>query len=626
MPRFITRLGFTSRLLAALSVSLVSLGALAWPVVSGELRDAATVEGLRIASADAASIESAAREADEGEDVIGEAEEVLASIARRPGTRAVALVDDRSRIVASGAEGAEGGVEASPRVRAALRTGRSQLGEGRDRVARIATFEYAVPVALPDGNHVLALDHELSAVNDQLAGVRSALLTVGLISLPGALLLFWLLGGRVMGRRHRDAVERSLRDGLTGLGNHRAFVEEIDPAVSLARRRGQPLSLVALDVDGFKATNDRYGHRHGDAVLERVAAALADGRDGDRAFRTGGDEFLLLLPATSAAGALARLERMLSELERAHHVRLSAGVAELGHDAPEAEALREAADAALYVAKRSGATRVVAFAEIADEQTTVTPAKVRSLRRVLDDGAVSVAWQPIMRLSDAPAPLAYEALARFDARTGFSGPLEAFAAAERSGLVRSLDAMCRSAALREASGLPGDALIFLNVAGESMVRGDELLAELQELCARDGIAPGRIVLEVSEQSASRPRTLALTAVMLREAGFGVALDDVGSGNAGLAMLRGLPVDYVKIDRSVVVGAADDPAARGALRAAVAFAEEIGAQVIAEGVEDERTLETLREFERAPAPVVYAVQGYLFGRPEPLPVAPAAPRL
>ena len=142
--------------------------------------------------------------------------------------------------------------------------------------------------------------------------MRRQALTTGLIGLPLALVLFYLLGGRQLTRRHETALQRSLTDALTGLGNHSAFYENATQHEALAQRHGHELALAVLDIDDFKFCNDRLGHEYGDRVLRGVAAALADGRRGDAAFRLGGDEFALLLPHTDVVGARVALEDALA--------------------------------------------------------------------------------------------------------------------------------------------------------------------------------------------------------------------------------------------------------------------------------------------------------------------------
>jgi two-component system cell cycle response regulator len=221
---------------------------------------------------------------------------------------------------------------------------------------------------------VLHIVKDGSLLNQQLADMRWVLvLTLGLALLIG-LPLFHVLGGRALNARHRLALRHSSRDGLTGLGNHRSFQEEIRKAVSLARRHGHRLALALVDLDHFKQVNDTNGHRRGDAVLVEIAQVMEKVRIEDRAFRIGGDEFAILFPATNAGGASVVAERIRAMVEaEVDMVTTSIGIAELGLAAPDVDSLIERADAAMYQAKRQGKNRVVVHADPqVQEPSTVT--------------------------------------------------------------------------------------------------------------------------------------------------------------------------------------------------------------------------------------------------------------
>ena len=222
------------------------------------------------------------------------------------------------------------------------------------------TVVVTVPVTLGSSTYALEVVRSTADLRQQLSDLRWTLLgTLGL-GLPFGLIIFYLLGARGYGTRLHRALEDSATDALTGLRNHREFHEELHRRVELVRRHGRPLSLALIDLDGFKAVNDTMGHRAGDRVLAKMGLLLRDGRPEDLPFRTGGDEFALLLPETHADGAQIVAERIREQVE-AHieGVTTSIGVVELTVHAPDAEALIEAADAALYTAKRQGRNRVV---------------------------------------------------------------------------------------------------------------------------------------------------------------------------------------------------------------------------------------------------------------------------
>ena len=439
---------------------------------------------------------------------------------------------------------------------------------------------------------------------------------LGLAGLPVVLLVFYLVGGRHLTRRHASAVKRSLTDALTGLGNHSAFFTAAERHAALSKRHGHDLTLAVLDIDDFKFCNDRLGHDHGDRVLRSVASALSTGRGGDECFRMGGDEFAVLLPHTDLFGAHVALAAAIKRVETGMPgVSLSVGIAALSSAAGEVTLLREQADVSVYEAKRSVGSAIVVFDDISSTATINQPGRVRALGELIEAGEVDVAFQPIWDL-DRNEIFGYEALARPSVRYGFSGPGELFELAEKVGNAHLLCDLARRSALRAAADLPPHMLLFLNVSPKSLERDTLAGTSLVDAVNAAGLAPHQVVLELTEHATTRLRHVVREVARLRGLGFKIALDDVGAGNAGLELLCSVAVDFVKIDRSVVKSAGDDVSALGVLEAVIAYATRTGATVIAEGIENAAQLALVREpsAERALRPPVRAGQGFLLGRP------------
>lgn len=362
--------------------------------------------------------------------------------------------------------------------------------------------------------------------------------------------------------------------------------------------------------------NDENGHMHGDEVLTAFGVMLRGLRPEDQPFRTGGDEFALLLPNTSSADARAAVER-LREAAKAGltGATISVGVTSLAGPACETETLQAQADAALYAAKRGGRDNVVLFDEDNDGMWLLSPLKVQQLRRLIADEAVSVAFQPIWDVA-ACRILAYEALARPHPQYGFPGPQEVFDLAERVGQVHEIDAVCRRATLARAHELPLDTLLFINIAPKSLERKHFDVAQFSREVRAAEVTPQRIVVEITERSIVQLEVLTRAARQLQRAGFRLALDDTGAGNAGLEILSQLQVEFVKIDRAIIVKALTSRSARGVMAGILAIAHEIEAYVIAEGIEDVEMLDLVcglfdpAERRRG----VQGVQGYLLQRP------------
>jgi len=606
---------FALRLFLILGLALLIVGGVAYVAISRGLERHQIDSLARVQRADAQGFEAIAREHDR-RTAIGEIHEILHAVGSRPGTVEASLVDPREVIVASSVERLHGTRDSSPQIRAALGAGIARYGREVDPGESASDFEFVTPVDLPDGRYALETSVDNASFEDQLAGMRRVLLLVGAFALFAVSALFYLLGGRSLLRSHRIALQRATLDGLTDLPNQRAFQTELEQATALSGRSVEPLALAVLDVDHFKLVNDRYGHPQGDALLKKVAAILRDGRSADRSYRIGGDEFALLLPNTDPAGAQT-LVRRLSRRLRDADASVSIGVTTI-RSGESSNELRAEADAALYDAKRAGGNRAVDFDSIRGEVAVMTADRREAVARLIEEGRVTTVFQPIWSFESGEL-IGVEALSRPDASYGFSGPSEVFDVAAQLGLVQELDVLCMTRALEAASesDLPLDALLFVNLAPGTLERDAGGSDWVSAAVADAQLSPDRVVVEVTERVGSRVGPVVKSLQRLRGAGFKLALDDVGTGNAGLEMLRMVDADYVKIDRSIVTAAPTEPNARAVLMAMATFASQTGAFVIAEGIEDEETLEFLRsidEFHFRPGKIIQGGQGFKLGRP------------
>ena len=608
--------GFTVRLSVAIAATFAMLGIADYLMMSDQLQRRLVATYAAEHRADAASLAGAglrARRLSEGDRQI---RELLAAIAERPGVGEAVLVGPGGVVQASGNPVELGRRDVDPRIAAALGRGRAYVGHEADPRADSRDFEFVVPVQLRDGRHAFEVTRDHTLLDEQLRDVRHTAILVVVGGLLGAALVFYLVGGRALVRSHRIALRRASRDGLTDLPNQRAFREDLERQLQSAQRHGDRLSVATIDLDDFKLLNDRHGHAHGDAVLRRAATVLRDLRAGDRAYRVGGDEFVVLLARTGAGGARTAAERLSAGLRDAG-VAASFGLSELrpGH---EADSLLAEADAALYEGKRHGGGGIVHFDDIRDRIALTSPEEVRALHRLLEEGALSTVFQPIWNLGTGTL-LGVEALSRPAPESGLSNPAQAFDVAEQVGRIRDLDVLCVRSAVRAAADLPADALLFINVAPQTLdlVEDDAwILRTVREA----GLDPGRVVIEVTERFGGRTAAVLARLRRLRGYGFKLALDDVGTGNSGLEMLREVGADFVKLDRSIVAGAPAESNARAVLLAMATFARQTGAYVIAEGIEDGALLEFVRTIDdalpREAAAMIQGGQGYGLGRPSP----------
>jgi len=450
--------------------------------------------------------------------------------------------------------------------------------------------------------------------------VQALLSVLGLVSL-GAFLVILSTYRRRLVASHQAELEKveqaALIDNLTGIGNHRAYQEDFHREVSRANRYDETLSLALLDIDDFKVVNDRDGHFQGDNVLKMIASLLKSLRIVDRGYRVGGDEFAIILPHTSLEKAQELMEKLRSKVQAmSYGSTVSIGLATLSGTKCDGETLRAQADAAMYAAKRAGRNSVTAFDASLDGMWLLSAPKIHSLRQMIADGSMHIAFQPIWDVERCKV-LAYEALARPHPMYGFGGPQEAFDLAERIGRAHELDRVCREATLARASELPDGALLFINVSPQSLDHGRLDPSGFVEAVKAAGLTPERIVIEITERSITRVDAVINAARELQNSGFRLALDDTGAGNSGLEMLSRLGLEFVKIDRDVVVKALTDRNARGVLAGIIAIAHAIDAYVIAEGIEDRELLDFVCGDERKDAWTrsIHGVQGYLLRSPK-----------
>jgi diguanylate cyclase (GGDEF)-like protein len=606
--------GFATRLALALVLALAVMGAAGYVEVTHLLQERIVAQEAVYQQAQAETMQAVARGLGRRE-AVAQIDKLI-DAATRPGAIETLLIDPDSMVVAAHDNSEVGTNDSDLRIEAALRDDVAYAGREADPERDSRDFEFVTPVRVAGRRYAFESTYDEAFFAQELGEIRRTMTLLVIIGLIGGGGAFYVVGGRTLIRSHRFALERATRDGLTDLGNQRAFRDDLEHAVALAGRQGGTLALAYIDIDDFKFLNDRHGHRHGDELLMRVAAVLGDGRISDRAFRIGGDEFALLLAGTDVDGATLtarRLQRAFAEAQ----VTASIGLSAL-RPGEDATALREEADAALGEAKRRGGASLIVFDDIRDSIAITTGAKVQALHDLLEDGDVGVAFQPIWDLAGATL-LGVEALARPDARYGFSGPAEAFDIAEQLGRVHELDMLCVERSLARAVELPADALLFLNVAPRTLdldADGDGWLVAAVE---RSGIDASRVVIEVTERFGGRMSSVVKSLQRLRDAGLKLALDDVGAGNSGLEMLRQVDVQFVKIDRSIVMGAMTEPGARAVLLAIATYANETGSFVIAEGIEDDDVLGFVRHLDAdltIERPRIQGGQGYGLGRPAP----------
>jgi len=424
---------------------------------------------------------------------------------------------------------------------------------------------------------------------------------------------------RRYGEMYEEARSTSLEDSLTRLGNHRAFHEEFDRSLADVERYGTPLALLTMDLDDFKLINDSAGHAVGDATLIEFAHRLtATTRRSDRAFRTGGDEFAILMPHTNAQEALVVARRLLAACVEPRSaagfgrgLSFSGGISSAPADGMTRAELLANADRALYEAKHGGRTDVRLYDSIAAVEGIGAGHLAEAsaaVARIVETGRLVPAYQAIVEL-DGGAVIGFEGLTRPAPGSGFANASELFEAAEATGRSFELDRACIAALLAGAGALALDQTISLNLSPQTLQSPEFSPAFLAGPLRRAGLHPERVILELTErEEVTDVETVRRRLVACQDAGFRIAIDDVGAGNAGLRLLSQIHFDIVKIDLSLIQAGARNAASLDVVRSLTDLAARWRAGVIAEGVETAGQLAMLQ------ALGVRAGQGYLLARP------------
>ncbi|HEV7896232.1 MAG TPA: bifunctional diguanylate cyclase/phosphodiesterase, partial [Planosporangium sp.] len=406
-------------------------------------------------------------------------------------------------------------------------------------------------------------------------------------------------------------------DALTGLANRRQLLNTLQDEVV----GGPPCVLLAIDLDGFKNINDSRGHDVGDAVLVEVAQRLRTNvRPGDLAVRMGGDEFAVLMwaPATEAT---AVAERLLTVLCRPYEVdggsmflSASIGLAACA-TADTIEGLMRNADVALRFAKQRGKQRVEQYDLAYDQWLRRRTELEHELRGAVDRGELMLVYQPVVHLPDGRVSGVETLLRWHHPRLGSVPPDEFIPLAEEAGLIHRLGEFVLHGACHQLSRWIADGhdvYVTVNVSVREL-HAPEYATQVADLLRGHRVPPERLVVEVTEHAVAQDvQQLVDRLTALRAAGVRVALDDFGSGYSSLGQLRTLPVDILKIDRTLIA-----PPEAGSVRFAPPLADvvvqlgnRLGLDVVAEGITDEGQRRVLEE-----AGCRYA-QGDLFGRPMP----------
>ena len=428
--------------------------------------------------------------------------------------------------------------------------------------------------------------------------------------------------------KHQQLDHLAHHDHLTGLPNRLYLAAHLPDAIDQAKRNGNMLAVLFLDLDRFKHVNDSRGHETGDKLLKTVAQRIRSTmRADDLVVRMGGDEFIVVMRGIRSTeqvnDAATRINHALGAPMvvdgRTLVTTCSIGVALYPHDGADMGELLRHSDTAMYQAKDRGRNNFQLFSPVMDKRLKERIAIESSLRTALQSRQLDVHYQPIVDI-ESHRVVALEALLRWKhPNHGYVRPERFVTIAEEAGLIvpigdfvmqRAIEDMVR---WRQAEGtlVP----VAINVSAVQLQRSN-LAESIKRLTKEYGLEPNMLQIELTESAVferrePRAREASQDAVAkLRELGVHIAIDDFGTGYSSLSYLKRWRVDTLKIDRSFVRDLVTDLSDLAIVSAIIAMARHLHISVVAEGIEGWQQLEKLRQLGCS-----YA-QGYLFARPAP----------
>ncbi|HTP59498.1 MAG TPA: EAL domain-containing protein, partial [Spirochaetia bacterium] len=411
----------------------------------------------------------------------------------------------------------------------------------------------------------------------------------------------------VMKQTQEQLYEMAHYDSLTGLPNRRYFLDRLKESLDQARRGGESVALMFVDLDGFKLVNDNLGHRAGDQLLREVGVRIRQCiRESDIASRMGGDEFTVILSQIkSSDSALIVARKILTKLyepvrieEKELFISSSIGIALFPDDARDVEGLLQSADTALYKAKDLGKNGYQFFSPEMNRRAMERLTLQTQMRQGLAGHEFMVYYQPQVD-ADTGALVGLEALARWKSpQIGLVSPEQFIPLAEQTGLIHEIGELV----LREAcgqgrqwmdQGMP-PVRISVNISAHQMRRPD-FVELIQKAVQATGFPPSLLELELTESMLIEDSPQDLDKLSrIKAMGIRLSIDDFGTKYSSFAYLRRLPIDRLKIDRMFVQDLPVD--ARGAeiVSAIIAMSRSLNLEVVAEGVETAAQADLLKK--------------------------------
>ncbi|MDR3374516.1 MAG: EAL domain-containing protein, partial [Ancalomicrobiaceae bacterium] len=400
-------------------------------------------------------------------------------------------------------------------------------------------------------------------------------------------------------KRFEDRIHfMATHDALTGLPNRSLLSDRLSQAIALAQRSQAWVSVAFIDLDNFKIVNDSLGHSAGDDLLKTVAKRMvANVRASDTVVRIGGDEFVIILleqphESDGVSAILKRIRTVVAEPIRLSghdiHITMSIGVANYPNDGHECEGLLANADAAMYRAKELGRDSLQFYAPEMNVKNYERVTLQEELRAGLARHELRLQYQPIIAAGTGSA-VCVEALVRWQHPVrGLLPPAEFLTVAEETGLILPvgdwvLEEACAQAKAWHAGGLAGIS-VAVNLSARQF-KDDGLAARISRVLSATGLEARFLALEIAESTLVQDISYSIDKLKeLRRLGVGLSIDNFGADRSCLGALKSIPVDRLKLDRSIIAQLVEDPADQALVGAIISLGHNLGMRVVAAGVE------------------------------------------
>ncbi|QWF41204.1 EAL domain-containing protein [Bordetella hinzii] len=479
-----------------------------------------------------------------------------------------------------------------------------------------------------EGSVCMAVLHGISA------GWLAASVTAVTLSVLGIALVVAVLDTRLEARTsalasslaqaNEELLHLALHDALTQLPNRALLDERLIQSITRAKAARGHFAVLFIDLDGFKAVNDAYGHQSGDSLLRQLAQRIQTEvlRPGDSVARLGGDEFIVVAEVVEPTDAANLAEKLIDALSReiivdGHtlSVTASVGISIYPGDGEDGHTLLTHADAAMYHAKRLGRDRRYSYFEPAmNENAREQLQLLQDLRQARARGELVLHYQPKFIAPSGPV-VGAEALLRWNhPKRGLISPSEFIPIAERTGLIFSigewvLDEACRQMRIWRDLG-HGNWTVAVNLSAMQFSQAG-LVDTIRDTLARHLLPASCLAIEITETTAMRDAEASLAVLReLASLGVSISIDDFGTGYSSLLYLKRLPASELKIDRGFINQLEHDQEDAAIVSAIIALGQRLNLKIVAEGVETPAQQRFLTDLG------CDSLQGFLLGKPLP----------